>query len=228
VENFISTVVFILPGFLMYFWIQAFGVNPVVKHSSTEVAAISALLWIPVSLITLATYNLIGIAYHQITPIWTLDRLKDESSNLFFLLFFLVISVFISFLLSNFYVKVIYPYQSRVINSIREKRGVAPFSEMPSVWDEVFGGNDIQTVNISKIDKQNECIIGEVSKAPRPFEAEKCFSLLHVDFLTRLVEEYKIPVTSVFIDTKSGTCIKIYDQSKLEAAYEKDNRKEQQ
>ncbi|AQZ47419.1 hypothetical protein B5S25_13365 [Paenibacillus larvae subsp. pulvifaciens] len=58
-ENFISTLVFILPGFLMYFWIQSFGINPVMKHNPGEMGAISALLWFPVSLLTVLTYNLL-------------------------------------------------------------------------------------------------------------------------------------------------------------------------
>ena len=59
-DSFIGTIVFLLPGFLMYFWIQSFGINPVVKHSATEMGAISALLWLPVSLLTIIIYNWIG------------------------------------------------------------------------------------------------------------------------------------------------------------------------
>ncbi|WP_269082435.1 hypothetical protein [Aneurinibacillus tyrosinisolvens] len=43
-DAFISTVVFIVSGFLAYFWLQSLGVNPVVKHTVPEFTAISALL----------------------------------------------------------------------------------------------------------------------------------------------------------------------------------------
>lgn len=221
-ETFISTVVFILPGFLMYFWIQAFGVNPVTKHNATEVGAISALLWIPVSISTLLAYNAIGVIY-QADPIWSLDKLKEESGNLLFLFFFLVLSIFISFILSVTYIKLIYPYQCKRINKIREKRGVAPFSDSSSVWDEVFGGNTEQIVNVSKIDKQGEYVIGEMEKVPRPFEVDKCFTLQHVDLFTRLVKEYDVPISRVFVDSKSGICIKIYDDEAIRKAYEEDS-----
>lgn len=221
-ETFISTVVFVLPGFLMYFWIQSFGITPVTKHSSMEAGAIAALSWIPVSLATLCLYNLIGLLYDA-TPIWTLEELKEKSSSVIFIAVFLVLSVFVSFLMSFLYVKFIYPYQSKKINEVRENRGVAPFAEMPSVWDEVFGGNTVQVVKISKIDNQNEFVIGELENVPRPFETEKCFSLRHVDLFTRLVSEYDVPVATVFVDTKSGMCIKIYDDEALQEAYEKDS-----
>lgn len=57
-DSLLGTIVFILPGFLAYFWLQSFGITPVTKHSSGELTAISALLWLPVSFVTLLIYNL--------------------------------------------------------------------------------------------------------------------------------------------------------------------------
>lgn len=51
-EQLISVLVFSLPGLLAYFWIQILGINPAVKHNAGELVGLSALLWIPVSLIT--------------------------------------------------------------------------------------------------------------------------------------------------------------------------------
>ncbi|CAM4053461.1 hypothetical protein L1N85_19865 [Paenibacillus alkaliterrae] len=225
-ESFIGTIVFILPGFIMYFWIQTFGINSVIKHTPLEMGTISALLWLPVSASTLGLYNLFGTLGSQ-TAIWTLEGLKEKSSSIIFLTIFIVLSIFVSFPLSFFYVKLIFPYQRNLINKIRSNRGVASYSDMPSVWDEVFGKDEVQIVSISKIDKQTECIIGEIQKAPRPFEPEKAFYLRHVELFTKLVTDHKIPVTNVFVDTKSGSCIKIYDKTALSIAMKKDNAPEE-
>jgi len=88
-DNFLGTVVFLLPGFLAYFWLQAFGINPVAKHSTTEFTAVAGLLWLPVSFGTLLLYNLaiwLSSFISQAKPIWTLLTLKDASNNFIFLI----------------------------------------------------------------------------------------------------------------------------------------------
>lgn len=224
-DNFIGTVAFILPGFLMYFWIQSFGVNPVVKHSPAELGAISGLLWIPVSVTTIIIYNLLikfSISLSSASYVWSLDDLKKNSSSFLFLFLFLILSIFVSLLMSYLYVKYIYPLQSKLINKVRTSRGLAAFSNTPSVWEEVFANNDSQVVEIGRIDKQATPIIGCISKASRTFEPERNLHLNDVDFFRNLVEKHKISVNCVFYDTKSGSYVKIFDAQQIRDAQLKD------
>ncbi|AET60271.1 hypothetical protein HPL003_17635 [Paenibacillus terrae HPL-003] len=213
-ENFIGSIVFILPGFLMYFWIQSFGVNPVVKHTPGEFTAVAALLWLPTSFVTLLIYNGAIFASRFIGKteiVWSLDALKSKSNDIFFLVVFLLLSVIVSFFMSLIWVRWIYPVQMKLINKVRNKRGVASFSKNPSVWDEIFTNNDSQVVEIGKINKEGEPVIGCINKASRTFEPERYLNLDDIKFFTDLVSKHEIPVSQILYDTKAGTYIKIFD-----------------
>jgi len=220
-ENFITTLVFLLPGFMMYFWLQSFGINPVNKHSSIELTAISTLLWLPVSTSTLLIYNIIihlSKVIIKYPTVWSLKDLQQMSTSIIFLISFLILSVFTSFLLSIIYIKWIYPVQSKIINSIRTRRGIAPFSNSSSVWDEVFLNNDAQVVEIGRIDNEDTKLIGEIKKVSRTFEPERNLYLENIDFFTKLVVENNISVLNIFYDTKSGTYIKIFNSEAITKA----------
>ncbi len=213
----------------MYFWLQAFGINPVVKHTPTEFTAVSALLWLPVSFLTILLYNsaislskLISTA----SQIWTLDALKAESSNLYFLVIFLCLSGIVSLIASIIWAKWVHPLvQNKIINRVREWRGLAPFSSSSSVWDEVFAQNDSQVVEIGRIDKSGMSMIGCIKKASRTFEPERHLHLEDVTFFTELVKNYPIPESHVFYDTKSGSYVKIFDAEAIYNAQVEDRQK---
>ncbi|MGE6576256.1 DUF6338 family protein [Paenibacillus xylanexedens] len=213
-ENFIGSIVFILPGFLMYFWIQSFGVNPVVKHSPGEFTAIAALLWLPTSFVTLLLYN--GVVYAlrfflNVDVVWSLDALKLKSNDIRFLVLFLLLSVAVSFVMSWIWAVKIYPTHLKIINKVRAKRGAADFSKNASVWDEIFTSSDTQVVEIGKINKEGDAIVGCIRKASRTFEPERYLSLDDIDYFTKLVKYRRITVSQILYDTKAGTYIKIFD-----------------
>ncbi|MEK4610162.1 hypothetical protein MHI31_08830 [Bacillus sp. FSL K6-0067] len=58
-EQFISIIIFSLPGLLAYFWLQLFGLNPTIKHTPTEMVGLSALLWVPITGLTIISYNVV-------------------------------------------------------------------------------------------------------------------------------------------------------------------------
>ncbi|MCF2719306.1 DUF6338 family protein [Paenibacillus sp. UKAQ_18] len=220
-ENFIGSIVFILPGFLLYFWIQSFGINPVVKHTPGEFTAVAALLWLPTSFVTLLIYN--GVIFlsrflGQTEFVWSLDVLKGKSNNIIFLVIFLILSVVVSFFMGWVWAKWIQPFQMKLINKVRKQRGVASFSDNSSVWDEVFGKDDEQVVEIGKINKEEDPIIGSITKASRTFEPERYLNLEDVDFFTDLVKEHKIPVRQILYDAKTGVYIKIFDPDGIKKA----------
>ncbi|URJ45181.1 hypothetical protein MF628_004966 [Paenibacillus polymyxa] len=220
-ENFIGSIVFILPGFLMYFWIQSFGVNPVVKHTPGEFTAVAALLWLPTSFLTLCIYNgITGIVGAE--TIWSLNALKNHANSIFFLVIFLALGVMVSFVMSAVWTKWIHTKQMKVINRVRKWRGLAGFSDNASVWDEVFIKNDSLVVEIGKMNKEGESIIGCINKASRTFEPERYLSLNDIKFFTDLVVRHRIPVSQILYDTKAGTYIKIFDAVGIKDAQLKD------
>lgn len=219
VDNFLSTLVFLLPGVLAYFWLQAFGVNPVAKHSPTEFTAVAALFWLPVSFITLVLYNLIVKISHYVSEaneIWTIQDLRNASVSFTFLIAFLLLSIMVSFLVSFIWASWGFKLQQGIINWVRVRRGVAKFSDTTSVWDEVFGKHESQVVEIGRLDKpENITMIGTIHKASRTFEAER-LCLDDVNFMTELIREYNIPIEKVFVDTKAGLYIKVFDLNTIQ------------
>ena len=214
-ESLLSTIVFILPGFMLYLWIQLMGVNPVAKHTTAEFAAIAALAWIPVIILTVWIISFFGVS------IWTLEDLVDASGNLIFIVQFFGISLVVSFLIACLYAWILYPLQRGLVNLIRWSLGKAGLSKSSSVWEEVFLGKKKQVVGISKIGSITPDIIGSVKKVARPFEAKRAFSLVYTDHCKKIVEKYKVPVYEVFTDIDSGVHVFIYDIDEYDRADQK-------
>jgi hypothetical protein len=227
-DNFLGTVVFLLPGVLCYFWLQAFGINPVVKHTPAEFTAVAALLWFPVSFVTLLLFNCAIRAIElsaYTTPaeqIWTVNDLSNASGNFGFLASFLAFSILISFCVSVIWAKWGYKGLSSIINKIRKWRGTAPFSKAPSVWEEVFLENKLQYVEIGRIDKKDTdgSIIGRIIKVSRPFEPERNLCIDLIENVSEVVNKHEISVTNIFVDVKTGICIKTFDAPQVYAALE--------
>jgi len=211
-DNFLGAIVFLLPGVLAYFWLQSFGVNLVVKHSPTEFTAIAGLLWLPVSFGTMILYNLIIWISHFISeasPIWTMQSLKDASNNFVFLIMFLLLSVLVSFVYSFVWALWGFKIQQKLINWVRGKRGIATLSDSAAVWDEVFLKNELQYVEIGKLDnKDKDVIIVRIRKVSRPFEPERSFCIDLIEEVTRVISNYEISTINIFVDVKTETALK--------------------
>jgi hypothetical protein len=237
-DNLLATIVFVLPGFLAYFWIQSFGKNPVVKHSQMEFTAISASLWLPVSFTTLLIYNLL-IHYHILDrdAIWTLDELKENANSFSFLFYFLGLSSIVSLIFSVTWVKLIHDILvDRLINMIRKWRGLATLSPTASVWEEFFIRIDedkqeesnslsrmkkkkrkkrqrdkMMLLQVYKVDKPDEFVIGSMTKASRPFEPDKALVLHDIDKWKEALQYYDYQAIRAYIDIRSGLIIKELD-----------------
>lgn len=219
-ESFLSTLVFILPGFMMYFWVQMMGVNPVVKHTVPEFGAMAALGWIPVVAFTLAIINL----YRKVA-VTTISDLYGAAESLSFLLEFTIISVLTSFTLSFFYVKFIYPAQQFLVNKIRSLVGKTDLSMSPTVWEEVFFKNDISVVGIGKVGTEKPDIFGCIDRVSRPFEAKRAMRLIYSDYVKKLIVDYQIQVTEIYTDVDAGINIFIYDIDHYNEADKKEREK---
>ncbi|MCZ8520138.1 MULTISPECIES: DUF6338 family protein [Paenibacillus] len=224
-DSFLGTLIFLLPGLMLYFWLQSFGINPVVKHTPTEFTAVSVLLWFPVSLSSVLVINLL-YSCGWITgynTIWTTDDLKNASSGLGFIAGFLGLSVIISFLYGWLWANHLHTVFMDIINYVRTRRNIAKLSKSPSVWDELFLNNDVQVIEMGRIDKADgPTITGCIKKASRTFEPERYLSVENEDYFKRLIHDHGIPVINVLYDTKSGSYVKIYDTDKIYEAIAKE------
>lgn len=225
--DFLSTFVFILPGIMAYFWLQVFGLNPSVKHTAPELSGIAALLWLPVSFITLLVLNtwsaFIKIDFLSVDKVWTVETLNKATSDIKYLVLFLcvsfIVSYFVCWLWSLWGNKILI----NRINNVRKSRGIAPLSSSSSVWEEFFikinkelEENDHAmkeaVLIVYKIDKPDEFIAGSMTKASRPLEVDKGLVLEDTQqWIDSIKNDYDYDVKRAYIDIKSGMVVKEID-----------------
>lgn len=219
-ESFLSTFIFLIPGIISYFWIQLFGLTPTVKHTAPEFSGIAAILWLPVSFTTVLLLNIFSKFINSIAiPIvWTLNQFSNATSNLVYLLTFLLISSVISFIFSAIWCIYIYRWIQNIVNIIRKKRAIAPLSSSTTVWEEFFIKFDAKSSNgkealykIYKIDKPEKYIIGSITKGARANEIDKSLVLENVQEWEKYIGDNIIPVNKVYVDFKSGLIVEELD-----------------
>jgi hypothetical protein len=230
-EQFVSIIVFSVPGLLVYFWIQAFGLNPTVKHNSTELIAISALFWVPTVLMSILTYNAgflvidwaikvvgMNLSFLGLGLIKDLSGVEQYGTNLAFILFFFILSLGYSYIVARIWSKVNEKLIS-IINDIRLKRKLSKLSDSTSVWDEFFfklDSNKEESLNVEvfKIGDSNKPLVGSVTRMSRPFEQERALVLEKVQEMAESHNYYKYKTKRTYIDTKSGIVVSEIDLSK--------------
>lgn len=195
---------------------------------------ISALLWLPVSTLTLLSYNLIFYSIElflksmgnnrTINYVLNLKELQSSFTDLQFIIIFSILSLIFSYLIARFWVQWIFPRFLKHINFIRkEKIKISQLSGKPTVWEEIFITAEVKVVKVMKLDKPQEAIIGAIRKASRPLEPDRNITLDEVDYFTKLVEKYNPLIKNVFIDTKAGIVIYMYHPTYIEEAQHIDN-----
>lgn len=216
-EQFISIIIFSLPGLLAYFWLQLFGLNPTVKHTPTEMIGLVALLWVPITGLTLVTYNLIVfIFFSSKIYITSLNEISALSMELSFLLFYVVFSVFYSFVVACAWGRYFNTVVLKLVNKVRVQRKVSVLSEETSVWDSFFFSLDKSEeqpliVEMYKIDKPEEKTYGAVIRMSRPFETERSLVLDQSEQWKKAHKYYQYPVKRSYVDVKSGMIVNELD-----------------
>lgn len=234
-EQLISLIIFSLPGLITYFWLQLFGINPVVKHTPTEMVGLTALLWAPTTFLTVLVYNLLYIVFDillnalsmdfsslRLTIIIDLNDLNNLSSNLIFLLFYLILSLIFSYFAAYVWAKYIYQKVLDLINKVRIERKIIKLSEDPTVWESFFykleeQKEDQLIVEIYKIDKPEERICGPVIRMSRPFETEKSLIIDTSKGWEESHKHYNYEIKRSYVDTKTGLIINELNPKKASA-----------
>lgn len=149
--------------------------------------------------------------------IGSLSDLVDSSQNIWFILFYTLLTITISFFLAVIIAKYAYPKFINRVNSIREANDVAPLSKHSTVWDSVFLNNDGQIIEYKK-NGEEISLAGCLINVPRAHEERKAIVLEGVDHWTKIVEYYDIQIDNTYVDLDNGIIINIFNLEKaLEA-----------
>lgn len=229
--EFISTIIFTLPGLICYYWLQLFGITPNQKHNPFEMVGISALLWMPVSVLSIVAYNFLVLMYNLFLDwmeskvnislielrneyISDLTSLNDHLTSFPFVITFLLFSLISSYWIARVYTKLFYKLILKNVNKIREKRDLNKLSNSQTVWEEIFITKGSNVVEISKIDG-SEKLVGGIEKVSRPLEPERNLTLTDTHYFTELINKYDLKPEKYYIDVRTGIKIGIYNKEEI-------------
>jgi len=239
-EKIITLIVFTVPGLITYFWINLFGITPSTKRNNSEVAAISILLWIPIVCIVLMFYNLLAF-YSRLETIhprtfdipilkkdWgyidSLEDLTKLSGSIWFILFYILLTVIVSFFLAKLISKFAYKRMIDQVNEVRKMNNIAPLGIHTTVWDSIFLNNTGQIIEYKRYG-ETESIKGCLIKVPRAHEVGKSIVLEAVEHWTNIMDYYDVEIDHTYVDIDNGIVINIYNLTRaLEAQSEFNQR----
>ena len=154
----------------------------------------------------------------RLNYIQSISDLQEISMFFGFQIYYIISSLIISYIIARLLVGKGYKFFLKHINEIRKKLGYSDLSEHATVWAEIFAKYGPKVVEISKIDNPHDKFIGCLRKASRPLESDRNIVIDDVEHFTELVQKNSIPVDKVYIDTKSGIMIKIFDAKAIDEA----------
>lgn len=225
-EQFITTLVFVTPGLMAYYWLLKLGLSPAQKHNNFEMLSISTILWVPTILTMIIVHNLLASSKNfGLIPIETLTDFTAYSLNFSFMLYFLFSSLIFSLVIS-FLTVWLNKYLVKFVNQARKVLGLASFSKNSTVWEEFFNYYGSKVVKVQKIDKMNEegqSLIGSLSSSSSVTETDRSICLDDTVFFTHLVSKYKPAIEKVLVDTKAGLTITIYQASDIKRIQEEND-----
>lgn len=232
-EDIFSVIVFSIPGIMTYYFIQLLGLTLGTKDQSSEKLALSIIFWVPVTFITMLFYQLVALLshiefLHTSTDIpllkknWHLfNNLSDFQilmNSYWFIIYFFIISLLVSYVFANYVAILSLEKLKELVNNNRKKKKIPLLSSKPSVWEEVFTGNDIQIVGIKSLGNGTETVYGEIKNISRSINEERDISLRNCFYWKSILETYNVSVVETFINTQTSTVVEIYDLEQIEEA----------
>ena len=238
-QEIIALIIFTVPGLITYFWINLFGITPSSKKNNSEISVISVLLWIPIIFIVLAIYNILALAsrWGALHPSFDIPILKKEwsyidnlsglmtlSENIWFILFYTLLTVIVSFCLARFISKYFYKKVINQVNKVRTNNKIAPLGAHSTVWDSMFLNNQGQVVECKR-EGQEKSIKGFLIKVPRAHETGHAIVLEAAEHWANVMEYYDVEIEQTYVDLDNGVIINVYNLNRALEAQEMFNER---
>ncbi|GAA5416212.1 hypothetical protein Pryu01_01244 [Paraliobacillus ryukyuensis] len=238
-QEIIALIIFTVPGLITYFWINLFGITPSSKKNNGEMAVISILLWIPIICIILAIYNILAFAsrWEALHPSFDIPILKKEwsyvdnltdlmtlSGNIWFILFYTLLTVIVSFFLARFISKDLYKKLIDQVNKVRTNNKIASLGAHSTVWDSMFLNNQGQVVELKR-EGQEKSIKGFLIRVPRAHETGHAIVLEAVEHWANVMDYYDVEIEQTYVDLDNGVIINVYNLNRALEAQKKFNER---
>jgi len=213
-DEFLTLIIFVLPGLVSFNLVKLFGLYPNIKHRNNEVLLISAIMWIPINILVLGLYSLIAymvksFEWFSIPYIYNFETLNNLSNNFLFIFYYVFFSIITAYALATRISGRVYNYLLEIINKNRNNNDKASLSRDPTVWENAFTGAGAQIV---RVNIEEHFFIGELQTVSTKVEEEKDVLLRHTDIWTKIMNEYEVDVENVYIDTRSNVIIEVFNR----------------
>jgi len=211
-DNLLAYILLLAPGLIVMLINERVGSHPSAKYTNTEKLVMAVLFSIPIligNLVLLALKNC-SLETANITV------LQAEIKTLKGLIFYAVSSLLMAYVVSscwNGFMKK--EFATKLINKCRKRHNKAELNEGNLVWEDAFHGEEPQAV---KVILKDATVFGSPVNMSENISDERCLLLADSKIVEDIVIEHNVPVDKVYVDTKSGVAVEIYNAIKFKEA----------
>lgn len=211
-ENLLAYILLLVPGLIIILINERIGLHPSAKYTNIEKTVMAVLFSIPVLIFNLLFMAFINSNWNAATINFLLDEIKTVKGLLIYsasssLWLYIVCCFWHDYLKKNFVVS--------FINQVRNTEGKSSLGD-GLVWEDAFHGREPQAVMVLLKDEK---LYGSPVNGSENISDERCLYLSDSKIVQDIVTKYNVPVDKVYVDTKSGVAVKIYDRDKFKEAY---------
>jgi len=215
-NNLMSIVVLIMPGFAALYWVEAWTSHQARQNISEAEKTLRGFLFsLPVMSITWG----ILIALHLLFPSFigamdTFTQLSMGINNILVMLLYVLMNLVVGYLFAKLWVNWLHHRLRRMINKTRNKQGRGHLGEYDRVWDELFHGAQDQVVAIQKFGDSEAFLYGIIDTVSNLDNNEQAFNVIGINEVTKYKERLKEPLY-VYVEFARGIMVKVHDPDVL-------------
>jgi len=214
-DNLIAYILLLAPGLIVMLINERAGSHPASKYTNTEKLVMAVLFSVPVLILNLVLFGIKNgnMGYANVSS------LQMEIQSVGSLIFYSVSSVLFSYFVSwcwQYFIKKRLVIEW--INKLRREGNKADINEGNLVWEDAFHGKEAQAVRVTLKDSK---FYGSPVNMSESISDERCLLLDDSETIRDIVEKYNIPLSKVYVDTKSGIAVEIFDSVQFSEAYDK-------
>ncbi len=217
-DDFLYYVYMLSPGLIVVLINEYVGSYHKPRYTNIEKILISIIFSLPV---LIGNLFIVAIKYGSLESA-NLDKLLEEIYTLSGLLFYTVSSLLLAGVVSYCWNSYVRDWSIDFINKIRLKKGKAGLNKNSIVWEDAFHQNDAQAVEVML---KEGSVFGSPVNVSENVSEERCLLLSVSQEVEAIVKKYKIPLEKVYVDTKSGIAVKIFNTDEFKKAYKTEKNK---
>lgn len=212
-DSIFAYILMLVPGLIIILINERIGFHPSAKYTNIEKTVMAILFSIPVLIINLLILALV----HGDWGMANINALQKEVKSAVGLLVYILSSLFWSYIVCcvwHDYVKKMFVVD--FVNQIRNTEGKSSIGD-GLVWENAFHGKDPQAVMVMMKDEK---LYGSLIDNSENISNERSMLLTDSKAVEDIITKYNIPVDQIYVDTKSGVAVKIFDSEKFKENYD--------